>query len=627
MLQVKSGCFGRVITEDRVRRVAKSGLELATLGKSDESRYMGTLDQIHDFICDRAKETALERISNMSQHTGKLHLELEKPVPQRDLGIIHAELTEIDTNKRLLSELMPGKTLEFGYQDSIPVGESTPLIRPIVSEKSYLIMRDNGKKGPIAATSLYQSAQPAIVDSTTSADSGIPSFIASTAIEQADLAAIVQAGQIKCFGKIYQVRIHMDCEPIVIYSPGDRFAEAIQEKLSSHWISSRSDFALAELVNIETVNSTLPLMQILPAPEDGRLRTQAELAVIEAWTVTLEHAGDNLLRLAQHHGSELAEKKARLSQRLKELADQQIYLDEQKKLFLELIAELAGLRHQKSAVTEKINGIKKMFQKFVDLERTCGSEEIRLLLQQRLIGFNIEFDKYNKSFHAHGEAGKFSEICRHQTDFLRNFDNRQIVQCLNLLHPSPVVISLGSVGTPPRAENERLAFTGLIENPRGTWMAIQEAMQKLEITQRALTDNYVKRQQLALTLREIFRGFKGENGEGLDPLTGQSFYTPETFSCIISLKQIRTKLLDEGYICDDSELQKMCKEIDNYSRRIDLETREIDQHQMYFFSLFRSKIKMYKPDTVTRLGKTVYKTHEHWINDQRHNKLLQTVAQ
>jgi hypothetical protein len=115
-----------------------------------------------------------------------------------------------------------------------------------------------------------------------------------------------------------------------------------------------------------------------------------------------------------------------------------------------------------------------------------------------------------------------------------------------------------------------------------------------------------------------FKSFKGEHGEGLDPKTGKSFYTPETFSRIISLKKIRSELMDGRTLFTSEALWGKDGIAAGHIMSIQNETLEIEQNEKRPWPFKRSS--MYWPDKSERTGK--HMNHLQWKACHRHEDFV-----
>jgi hypothetical protein len=194
-------------------------------------------------------------------------------------------------------------------------------------------------------------------------------------------------------------------------------------------------------------------------------------------------------------------------------------------------------------------------------------------------------------------------------EFVRNLDSTQLLRCTNLFDPPPVIVKPGKVNQTPKSAGAQEALKYLLRKPDSSWGQVVKAMTTLESRQSELLATFVLRHELIHTVTEIFKSFKGEHGEGLDPETGKSFYTPETFARIISLKKIRNELMDSTGSLTLPALREMEGVITGHITSIQKETAEINNNAKRPWP-FRRTSSMHWPEKRAETGE--YMCHSQW---------------
>jgi len=606
MLPVRSGTIGRKIDETRVVEVAKGAIEEVLQGTPDTSQEMNPFDRFYDLFCNGVKRDAMSRISGMSRHTARLHTELEKPISMRSGDVLTSEESQIEENQNKLTELMQGGTLEFGQIDS----------RAAVDHRSYLIYTDKSKTSPIGVA-LYKSPEIVSGSSDVRLSKSIPTFESSEAIRQEDLSRIRVNRKIICGGKEYQVRVHGLNEPIVLYPSRDTYGIAVQSKLSNLWVVEQVNCSLVELERLGKLDGSLILPSILPELVTGQTRSAAEIDILNEWAPVSRDAVSNLKALAELFHEKLELEKGPLMETLVALNRHRVGRDDQRKVWLQIRSEMHNVPNKQETMRHYINDVRKIYCRLYFLARNSETSEMRSIFKARTGQFNECLKIYLGAEKVEEERVTFNQIKNAMEEFVQNFDATQLLRCTNLINPPPVIVKPWKIIQPPKDLDTQVALINWLKRPGGTWIKIAEVMKKLESRQKELLATFILRHDLTLKVSAIFKSFKGEHGEGLDPETGKSFYTPGTFSRIISLKIIRNELMDSRKSFTSEALQGKDGIAAGHILFIQNETSEIEQNEKRPWPFKRSS--MHWPEKMEDTGE--YMDHSQWVNfhhDGRH---------
>ncbi len=608
MLPVKNGMIGRTIDQSRVVSVAKGAIEEVLQGKPDESQYMNPVDQVYDLFCGKVKRLTIERVSGMSHHTAKLHTELERTGDKRRPDLINSEIAQIDQNKEGLSKLMQGSSLEFGYSGS----------RPIVDESSYLVYTDKSTSTPLGVA-LYPSPISGATQGSGEMDRILPNFLTAANIWLLHLQPIRAQGKIKVGEKEYPIRTFKLDEPIVICSSSDLFAKAVQSTLSALWIKEHAGRSKNELEQMERLEGTVRLPSILPELALGAIRSAAELAMERDWNEVSERAVVSLGKTAQKLWASLRKERAQLGQVFYQLKSDSVEHDQQRATLLDARKRLDDCETRLAVMRKDIEAVRRAYQKLFSLAIKCETPELRSIFTARIDNFSRCLQNYNASAMSRDDVNAFNNTRHTQDEFLRNFDETQFLLCTNLLHPPPLLLRPRTVvAHPPLATIQRKELIRRLKNPDRIWIQTKDAMNKLGLAQGRLLEALMFKIELVKRLNGAFLAFKGTDGYGMDPKTEKSFYTPETFSRIVTLREMRAELLDTSLRFTMDALKGKDGTIAGHQHFIESETVALDQSEKLLG--FFGKPVRYFPEKDKDTGQ--YLNHMQWKNFQRTMKLL-----
>lgn len=289
-------------------------------------------------------------------------------------------------------------------------------------------------------------------------------------------------------------------------------------------------------------------------------------------------------------------KKDALVSIFRRLEGEQVPIPEQRTLLLETTALLPALLLRQDDKNRNIEGIKKMFERLFLLSRDCHDCSIRDAVKYRIEIFNVYLKGFTTTNMGKTEIGQsavrdLNNMLVNQDQFLKNFDAAQLLICKKLLNPQDIILTDGTKVKAPQILKLRKELIGLLKNPASPWLTVQVGMDHLKSKQ--VCDIILLTHQLntALSLIADIQTFMG-TGEGLNIKTGQSFYTPKTYSRIVSLKQLRDQLQNKDEPLSKDNLNSKLDEITDHLSHIRRESAALKKAETAYF--FRGH-RMYAP--------------------------------
>lgn len=464
-IPIKSGFFGRTITRERIVRVAKGAVEHVQKGKVDDSEYMGPFDKFHDLYCNQVKSKLIKGVHGLASNTAVVDRELGKAEEQRNQGDLQTASNGIETNKKILEELMPGRSIDFGYD-----GEG-----PRIDGESYLVYSDQTKVAQIGFP-LYLPVGPEISLREPGAEPAVPTFRTAQDIQRLDLAKIRMNGKISCAGKLYRVRFS-GYEPILLTGEDNRLVKELQTKLSTLGIQAQAILALNRLAAIGPIDTALMLPSVLPGNDEGQIRTKAELAVMASWVGRAATATTNLQGLSQYFEDNSNFEKNELDVILRDLTDGIDFPDENRKKFSDAMLRLDKLQTIQSRRNVLVLNIKKIYRGLYELGRRCESPVTRACMEERVKNFNSCFEEFVSVPAAPIRDRRLQDMISSQLNFLTDFSVAILLDCEDLLSDLPP----GEVASRAIIDS-RKALVAALKDHSSTRTKINNAMENLRVT-------------------------------------------------------------------------------------------------------------------------------------------------
>jgi len=577
------------IPVEKITQVAKGAIEHVTQGVEDRSQDMSVRESTFDFFCCGLKRKALNRVHDLSHHTACLHTELEKLPDQRNQKAMKTHVEEIRDSQDGLIAYMPRRSIEFGRTG----------MRSIVGRGSYLIYRDQTRLNPVGIP-LYKPFEPAqgTTDvSLTTLSMRTPRFDSPDHIAIRHLPAIKACGQLICAGKTVQVRFHALTEPVVMDDNPDVRSTLLQCKLTQLWITFESKVALKYLNAILPAAGILPLPAILPELLTGQTRTEEDAVVEGEWEELARTTTRNFQVITMRLQKAIFIQKNKLVRIFKGLEGEHVPVQEQRHLLLETTALVPGLLLRQEDKNRNIEGIRKMVGRLFLLSRDCQDGTIRDAMKYRIESFNVCIRRFTTTTMGKTETGQqavkdLNDMLRNQDQFLNNFDAAQLLMCRKLLNPRDIILTDGARVKAPLVVKLRKELIVMLKNPTSPWQTVQDGMERL--CSKQVRDIILLTHQLntALSLILDMQTFMGARGEGLNLKTGKSFYTPETYSRIVTLKQLRDQLQNKDEPLSKDELNTKLDQITDHLSHIRQESAAMKKAETAYF--FRGH-RMYAP--------------------------------
>ena len=429
----------------------------------------------------------------------------------------------------------------------------------------------------------------------------IPTFKTPQEIFVCHFEQILARKQFSCGGKTYQVRVHNRYELIVLCDSADSHLEMVQYRLFKVWKSFRAKLALDELNNMPKSDNILASPPAFPEVETDRTKIGAELDPEQAWLLTADAAKKKFTHTIQLVQAYVTAKEEELVEIFKKLNSGEFPAAEQRKILLESEARLLDLMVQQDNVNKSIIYCKRMYEKLFILARDCTNATMQDIVLKRIDRFNAVLDEFTKTDMSSDPVKKLNIALRNQITFLEKFDHALQLRCSTLLSAAPVItlkdgrrITAAPISNELRKQQD--ALKSLLENLSTPWEKIHDALENLQRERERFIKTYSIKLNTGIDLDLEFGGFMGHRGEGLHPETGKSFYTPKTYSRIVSLMEIRAELLDIHTTLSEQQLNNKIIEMNQHIIHIQRENAEIDA---YTKSTGFVTHKMYQPDPGT----------------------------
>ena len=596
----------------------------------DHSQDLDFVDNGLDLLRGGLVKTALSHVHEISHHSTLLHKEFEKPVEQRNQKIMKTHVEEIDESRERSGDLMPSQTLEFGRKSKYGLASENNGSDLIVDNGRYLILRDESCLDPIGI-SLHESDEPVqsdqsmqlkphlqtdqsvVSDNVSNVPVRVPKFETYKNIQLSNLKAIRDSGCLECAGKVYKVKFHKGTEPIIINSTPDWASKLVQFRLSRLWIIVQSRLALSQLNDVQPIDPDLPLPSFLPELQTDQVRSVADLILEENWKLLVKQTQASFKEVVTNLQKPVLDKKEALVSMFAELENEEFSDTNQRYLLLENLAKIPSIPMRQIDANSNIAFLKNMYSRLFLLARECNDHEMREIIKSRIINFNLYLEKFTttgmgaKDIVTRGNNGQIvlgeqqavrqmNITLKNQSKFLKYFESTEMARCLALLNPRDIFLADESRLRAPKERTLGKKLINILKEPSASWEEVQAAMMVLAGKQEEMIVTLMHQLNTANNLRQEIQTFMGHRGEGLHPDTGRSFYKPEIYARIVSLKQIRDELSDRDKLLSQGALNDKITEITSHMTEVRRETEIIrTRERSYFFNVHQ----MYVPELNT----------------------------
>jgi len=428
----------------------------------------------------------------------------------------------------------------------------------------------------------------------------IPFFETSNEITIKDFEKIQTKGQLRVGEKTFQVKFHVEDEPILLCDSTDIFAKDIQLRLTSVWIAYRASHARNQLLMMSKTDASIPWQSILAELEEVRLKTSFDepgTARELSWDRMAAKIVKKFTTAVQHIQKDVEADKARLIEVLNNVASNRYPVLEQTTVLFQSLEKIGAIAARQETVNKNINQVKGIYLDLFAFARASTTLAMRDIVKQRIDRFSVAFDTFVRSEMTLESFANFNHILKNQTAFLEKFNATHLSQCLAILYPSNIALQDGTKVT----ANKEAITTQLIElltNPAASWQNIVDNIENLHVKQSLLchalayqfNTGTVLDKALQSMVRVIFQ-------HGAEPVGGKSVYNSKIYSRIVSIKKISDTLFNRNQVLSKQEVDQKGVEINKHLAHILRETGKIDENAKKLFFIRHVTYKPYRnPD-------------------------------
>ena len=632
MLTVRSSVVSRAIPYKEVAFVAKTAQEQALTGVEEPPQETGICERFVDTIfCGGVKKTAKSQIHGMSHHTASLHLELQKPSEERNSGLIKTHIEKISENQKRLYGLMQGDTLEFGSVEE----------RPVVGKDSYLIHRSPAKICPTGIP-LYKpehevQLNPRFVPSAAPVESietmapiierpapendteslalpppTILQFEKESDIEVRHFEQIRIAQKFICANKVYVVRFNNGKEPVVLCDDSDPGVISVKLQMFQLWFYIQTCSTKETLYSIKA-NAELHFP--FPDTESELFRLRAERELEKGWDAGVDRAKIKLRKIVALLQKDIEADKFALLEKFEALQRGDFENFEKRSIYLDAVAKMSNLQMRQENMQSNIEGIKEVYSQLFQLARDCRTDSMQKIVLNRIATFGIYLEKFAAAKICQRAARDLNWVMKNQLNFVKEFSSAQLKLEEILSDQIEITLEDGADVQVPASDLQKTLKDELVKlssNPLRSWKRSQDVMDIIKKESERLSKNISRQLNLGLGLDRIIKTFKGENGEGLDSETQLSYYTPRTYSRIVTLIGFRSELLNKYKCLEDDQIHQKVEEGNEHWAQIHRETNAIENCEQS--EGFESH-QLYVPER--NVGINTPMNYSQWCDDQK----------
>jgi len=403
-----------------------------------------------------------------------------------------------------------------------------------------------------------------------------------------DLIHIREKEKLNLDNQIYEVRFTNENEPVLMCYVSNAQNRLIQARLTKLWINQLAQQELANLADIEKENSSLKLNVVFLGLGTGGERSQREIAAAEIWhqnALVIQQSFDKAIRRMQEP---LDAEQSRLETEVTRLSDLDEPTREDKKALLRIKAEIENLVIKQNKLNKNITRLKSEFAALCHLISYCSDEGMITTFTLRLTNFLDFVVRYSESSMGVEEIGEFNTMLNTQSEFLKHFGPEEVTACAALFDP-PISDRARDYGIiPPTSDLLRNELRQLLTDPTKSWNEIERAIQRLRVEQEILLSNKIRQIQFGRYVEKLIKEkftlpAPGKYSSGLNEKSGLTYFTPETFSRIISLQKIRDQLLDPEQDLTEEQIEVLGAKFSHHYKRVETESLAILEKQKQSF--------------------------------------------
>ena len=612
MLTVSNGWLSKNISMERIMRVTKAGLENGKTGATDNARYMGPLDRIYDTkLCGNAKATVLDSFYEIGRQSALLHAELRKSVSEKNPTAIKACQEQIDSATRRINDVAEGKKIRI-ESGTAGVGAGA---------RGYLIVSDPSNAGP---TGIPLSGRP-----DQSATGVLPGLFCCTdpgQIQISDLKKITDNVKFNCAGRLITVRLTKENEPVVVSSQSDPQIARIQNRLTALWMKNLARERCAALDSLTAANPTLRVNPVLIGLGTGSISgTTAEQPGVNEWRRFAEVLQAQFNISANRLLEPLHQQIAALRVDLTNLADMDNPgLDERKKLNAWRVAQ-EQLVIKVSKSNKNIERLKHEFH-CMSMMISCCTETLMVdIFKARIMHFQNRIAAFLNTDMGKTEVDKFNAILDRQFVFHKHFGPDEISQCRALLSPSATRKARDLGVTLPASSAHEKKLIDLLVDPGCALDSVQNAMKALKAANELALNNRIDQKALAEKLEANLKVcVLGSEDSGfvqdMEPDFRLNFYTPQTFSRIVTLTKMLADLSNPDNHFPRETLKIAQVNMQRHLRYILRENELINKYEHDDFSFKRPELHTPKRSPDKRLL-----DHRQWLQQAKNQETMAKI--
>jgi len=612
MLTISNGWMSNTISQDRVIRVVRAGQESVSSSAPDHSRDIGAWGAFVDLtFCRGVKRTVLNALYDMSQKSALLKIESDRPELQKNSALILQYQSEIARSRSTISALSHGTSVELRRNDA---GEHS-------AEQSYLIIRKKNQLAP-SGLPLYRQIAAAALPAP-AAPLTMPSFAHPGQIQCADLVRLKNSQCLRCGRTMLTLRFADNDEPLVMWGNANQQSRLIQRLLSMLWIRDQAQSCLTKLDENQKVDARLNLHPVFLGLGEGGQYSEHEQSERQIWDLLAADIQKDfnaaVLRIQLPQDAE----HGRLARELGQITTcRQPTMAEKSRVFA-IRSGIAELAEKRNKVNKNILRLKSEFSHLCHQISYCKDPVMVDIFMMRIINFQLQISAFSQSRMGPQEVARFNRMLQTQNEFLRNCGPDQLEQLRRVMNPEPTAASRHYRVIPAASDVHKSALTVLLKDPTVSWAAVEAAASRLGTENKKLLQSKISQKKLTVLLRRELRkmvstGNAAGINPGMDADTGLSYYTPETYTRILSLKQILAELQNMNNSFSKTTLATLKTRIKTHLAQIKTETDLIQGEQGAFLTQ-RSARHAPLRDSTGLLN------YEQWTNQKKSEQIISTL--
>lgn len=478
----------------------------------------------------------------------------------------------IDSRRSIQADIDPDDCPKFEEMDQV--------LLSITSASDTEQIRPDSEAGPIL--------QPDM-DSI-----GVPRFLRCEQILDCHFSEIRAVEKIRVGKQIFPVKFSKDDEPIllcdsILWSSNELYIQKIQKRLTSLWIIRQAKAAIVEANSIRKADATLPVTSILLELEDGQIDAGIGQEPIH-WKSLGDVVMEGFRKVVEVFQKELVAEKVKLIQTFNRVATAP-----DQSLPYALLKKGRDQLDRIAVMQENVNGnvgtIRNIFLHLFLLARASIGSDIQSTIYTRIETFMAHLQIFSKSRMTGKDLKTFNKLLSNQVEFSKKFNASQILQCTVLCQTAENSLDLGSSAKAPKGIMQE-TLEQLIQDPAAPWREIDRVM---KILQREADDPSIKtafQVETGMELAKQLDFIKVNFSSGAEPVSGNSIYTPETYSRIVTCKSLRDQLLNKKVCLSARDVASIKAEFKKHLAPVLKETETLNRKEKGL--LFRQH-KLHRP--------------------------------